>query len=189
VTRPGPDEAAVREQLEEEAARVEEKAEGDGSPSAAAPEPEDEPEDEVTVAKREREEYLQLAQRTQADFENYRKRAAKDIAAAGSRARSGLIRELLPVVDNLERTLAHASADDGLAEGVKLVLMDLRGVLQREGVETIEPEGQKFDPNLHEALSTREQEGIEAGVVLDVVEKGYRSPDAVIRPARVIVAA
>jgi molecular chaperone GrpE len=72
---------------------------------------------------------------------------------------------------------------------VKLVLMDLRGVLQREGVETIEPEGQKFDPNLHEALSTREQEGIEAGVVLDVVEKGYRSPDAVIRPARVIVAA
>jgi molecular chaperone GrpE len=76
-----------------------------------------------------------------------------------------------------------------LADGVRLVLMDLRGVLTREGVEPIEPKGEQFDPQLHEALTTRAEEGVDAGTVLDVVEKGYRSPDQVIRPARVVVAA
>ena len=144
---------------------------------------------ELERAKRERDEYLDHAKRTQADFENYRKRAAKDIAAAGARARVGLIRELLPVVDNLERALSTAPGGDGLAEGVRLVLTDLRGVLAREGVEPIEPKGEQFDPQLHEALTTRAEEGVDAGTVLDVVEKGYRSPDQVIRPARVVVAA
>jgi molecular chaperone GrpE len=151
----------------------------------AAPE-----EDELTVARRERDEYLDLARRTQADFENYRKRAAKDISAASGRARAGLIRELLPVVDNLERALTAAPAEgDGFVEGVRLVLIDLQGVLSRAGVEPIEPKGETFDPNVHEALTTREVEGVDAGVVLDVVEKGYKGADQVIRPARVIVAA
>ena len=156
-----------------------------------------EPEDELTVAKRERAEYLALAQRTQADFENYRKRAARDAAAAGERAKSGLVRELLPVVDNLERALDAATAgergDDGgqpsehLADGVRLVHSELVAVLARNGVEAFDPRGEKFDPELHEALSMRSEEGAEAGTVLDVVEKGYRLNGAVLRPARVVV--
>jgi molecular chaperone GrpE len=195
LNRPTPDESVVREQLREEEDRIPEENEAAGDEPAAestaeAPEPEaDEPEDELTKAQRERDEYLDLAKRTQADFENYRKRAAKDVAASGARARAGLIRELLPVVDNLERALTSAPEDDPMAEGVRLVLMDMQGVLQRAGVEAIEPKGETFDPNVHEALTTRQEEGVEAGTVLDVVEKGYRGADQVIRPARVIVAA
>ena len=150
-----------------------------------------EPEDELTVAKRERDEYLDLAKRTQADFENYKKRAMKDAAAAGNRARIGLIREILPVVDNLERALSVAPEGEGDAfvEGVRLVYRELEGALARAGIEAIEPKGDAFDPNVHEALSMRPQEGAESGTVLDVVEKGYRTADQVVRPARVVVAA
>ena len=210
MTRPRPEEEAVRETLREEDGRVE----AESQPTDHSPRPTEEApraagsgprtsedgstdegattdagESELEAARRERDEYLDLAKRAQADFENYRKRASKDMAAAGSRARAGLIRELLPVVDNLERALSTAPADDPMAEGVRLVLMDLQGVLARAGVEAIEPTGEVFDPNVHEALTTREQEGAQAGTVLDVVEKGYRSPDQVIRPARVVVAA
>jgi molecular chaperone GrpE len=132
------------------------------------------------------EDYLALAQRIQADFENYRKRAVREAAAAGERAKSGLIRELLPVVDNLERALA--SAQDGeqhLAEGVRLVHSELIAVLERNGIQQFDPAGDKFDPTEHEALSVRD-EG-ESGVVLDVVEKGYRANGTVLRPARVVV--
>ena len=154
-----------------------------------------EPEDELTVAQREREEYLALAQRTQADFENYRKRAARDAAAAGERAKSGLVRELLPVVDNLERALgvvADGERDDDrpeehLADGVRLVHSELVSVLARNGVEAFDPRGEKFDPELHEALSMRAEDGAEPGSVIDVVEKGYRLNGAVLRPARVVV--
>ena len=132
------------------------------------------------------EDYLALAQRVQADFENYRKRAAREAAVAGERARSGLVRELLPIVDNLERALA--SAEDGeqhLAEGVRLVHSELIATLERNGVQQFDPAGEKFDPTEHEALSVRD-EG-EAGLVVDVVEKGYRSNGTVLRPARVVV--
>ncbi len=148
-------------------------------------------EDPVTALERERDEYLALAQRTQADFENYRKRAAKDAAAAGSRAKAGLVRELLPVLDNLERALTLAGEENGagakVLEGVRLVHADLVGVLQRSGVEAFDPEGQPFDPTLHEALSTRPQDGTHPGTVVEVVEKGYRLNDQILRPARVIV--
>src|SRR5512132_4035282 len=135
---------------------------------------------------RERDEYLDLARRAQADFENYRKRAAREAAAAGERAKSGLVRELLPVVDNLERALA--SAEDGeqhLPEGVRLVHSELIAVLERNGIEQFDPVGDKFDPGEHEALSVR-NDG-EPGVVLEVVERGYRANGTVLRPARVVV--
>jgi molecular chaperone GrpE len=145
--------------------------------------------DPLAVASRERDEYLDLARRTQADFENYRKRAAREAAAAGERAKGGLVRELLPAVDNLERALRSAGEIDGsLAEGVALVHSELIAVLERNGVEQFDPAGEPFDPTLHEALSTRSEEGAEPGVVLDVVEKGYRSNGQVLRPARVVVA-
>jgi molecular chaperone GrpE len=137
---------------------------------------------------RERDEYLGLAQRAQADFENYRKRAAREAAAAGERAKSGLVRELLPVVDNLERALNSAEASEQhLAEGVRLVHSELIAVLERNGVQQFDPRGDRFDPGEHEALSMRSQDGAEPGVVLDVVEKGYRSNGTVLRPARVVV--
>ena len=132
------------------------------------------------------ENYLELAQRVQADFENYRKRAAREAAAAGERAKSGLVRELLPIVDNLERALT--SAEDGeqhLAEGVRLVHAELIAVLERNGIQQFDPAGDKFDPSEHEALSVR-NDG-EPGVVLEVVERGYRANGTVLRPARVVV--
>jgi molecular chaperone GrpE len=147
-----------------------------------------EDEDPLARLQRERDEYLDLARRAQADFENYRKRAAKEAAAAGERAKSGLVRELLPVVDNLERALASAEeSEQHLAEGVRLVHSELIAVLERNGVEPFDPSGERFDPSEHEALSMRNQDGSESGVVLDVVEKGYRANGTVLRPARVVV--
>lgn len=145
-------------------------------------------EDPLARAERERDEYLDLARRAQADFDNYRKRAAKEAAAAGERAKSGLVRELLPIVDNLERALK--SAGDGeqhLAEGVQLVHSELIAVLERNGIEQFDPAGERFDPTEHEALSMRDGEGTESGFVLDVVEKGYRTNGTILRPARVVV--
>jgi molecular chaperone GrpE len=141
---------------------------------------------EAAETEEQPEDYLALAQRIQADFENYRKRAAREAAAAGERAKSGLVRELLPIVDNLERALA--SAEDGeqhLAEGVRLVHSELIAVLERNGIEQFDPSGDKFDPSEHEALSVR-NDG-EPGLVLEVVERGYRANGTVLRPARVVV--
>ena len=143
-------------------------------------------EERIVEPETQPEDYLALAQRIQADFENYRKRAAKEAAAAGERARSGLVRELLPIVDNLERALA--SAEDGeqhLAEGVRLVHSELIAVLERNGIQPFDPVGDRFDPSEHEALSVRDDG--EPGVVLEVVERGYRSNGTVLRPARVVV--
>jgi molecular chaperone GrpE len=149
---------------------------------------EEEPEDPLARAERERDEYLDLARRTQADFENYRKRAAREAAAAGERAKSGLVRELLPIVDNLERALISAEeGEQHLAEGVRLVHSELIAVLERNGVQQFDPAGDRFDPAEHEALSMRSEDGAEPGMVLDVVEKGYRANGTVLRPARVVV--
>jgi molecular chaperone GrpE len=153
---------------------------------AGEPSGEEDPANEEERIVEEPEDYLALAQRIQADFENYRKRAAREAAAAGERAKGGLVRELLPVVDNLERALASAEeGEQHLAEGVRLVHSELIAVLERNGVEQFDPAGERFDPAEHEALSVRE-EG-EAGVVLDVVEKGYRTNGTILRPARVVV--
>jgi molecular chaperone GrpE len=138
--------------------------------------------------KRERDEYLELAQRTKADFENYRKRVAKEAAEALARGKAELARELLPVIDNLERALAASSSDaDVLAKGVSMVLEEMRAKLGAAGVESFDPTGEPFDPQLHEALSTQPAAGTEAGTVLETVEKGYRLNGQVLRPARVVV--
>jgi molecular chaperone GrpE len=156
--------------------------------------------DELTATKRERDEYLELAQRTRADFENYRKRVSKETEGAHARGKAELAKELLPVLDNLERALAAADADqaapgreaeeaapDALAKGVALVHEELRGKLEGAGVEAYDPVGEAFDPELHEALSTRAEEGTDAGQVLETVEKGYRLNGQVLRAARVVV--
>ena len=157
--------------------------------------------------KRERDEYLQLAQRARADFENYRKRAARDASEAERRGKAAIARDLVPVVDNLERALLAAgvnpdgpdtdevaastqevSARDALAQGVALVYRELRESLVRAGVEAYDPAGERFDPEWHEALSTQAADGAEPGTVLETLQKGYRLDGQVLRPARVIVA-
>jgi molecular chaperone GrpE len=177
---PGTDESAPREDADATDAALE--AEATGAPSEEA--------DPLAEAERSRDEYLSLAQRTQADFDNFRRRAARETAAAGARAKAGLVRELLPALDNLERALAAAGdADDGFARGVQMVHAEIVAALERNGVAAFEPSGERFDPSVHEALSTRPADDAEAGVVLEVIEKGYRLEDTVLRPARVVVSA
>lgn len=180
-----PGSATAQAESVEAAPGAEAGAEGTGG--EALPGTEDDP---LARLEAERAEYLALAQRTQADFDNYRKRAARDVSTASARARADLLRELLPVVDNLERALSSAGEGaDGLADGVRLVHSELVAVLERNGVEPIAPEGERFDPTVHEALSTRSENGAEPGMVLDVVQRGYRLDRAVLRPARVVVSA
>lgn len=147
--------------------------------------PAQEASEELEAVQRERDEYLQLAQRTQADFENYRKRVVRESADAQARGRADLATALLPVVDNLDRALAAANAEeDHLAQGVRLVREELAGVLSRAGIESYSPAGEAFDPEWHEAMMTRPGE---EGLVLEVLEKGYRLNGQVLRPARVVV--
>jgi molecular chaperone GrpE len=147
--------------------------------------------EELIARAAERDEYLALAQRTQADFENYRKRAAKDVAAAETRGVSKLARELLPALDNLSRALAAAEAGDDtrhLAEGIKLVHDDLVAALERVGIEAYSPEGEPFDPELHEAMAQQPAEGARSGTIIEVYEPGYRLNGGVLRAAKVVVA-
>jgi len=136
---------------------------------------------------RERDEYLELAQRTKADFENYRKRIAGESAEAEKRGRAALARDLVPILDNLDRALGATGGSSGLEEGVRLVRDELHAALKRSGVESYEPTGEPFDPHLHEAMMTRPAASEEAGKVLEVLEKGYRLDGQVLRPARVVV--
>jgi molecular chaperone GrpE len=144
-------------------------------------------------AHKERDEYLELARRTKADFENFRKRMTAEVQAAARRSKAQLAAEVAPVLDDLERGLQAAGldpegdSDDGLAHGVLLVFRGLRETLKRNGIEQVDPKGEKFDPNHHEALSTIPVEGTESGVVVEVMQKGYRFEDQLIRPARVVV--
>jgi molecular chaperone GrpE len=139
-------------------------------------------------AQAERDEYLALAQRTQADFENYRKRMARETAVAEGRGIAKVVKEILPALDNFELAL-QAAGDDEVAEGFKLVRNELLAALARLGIEPFSPEGEPFDPSEHEAMSQRPVEGVEAGTVASVYQQGYRIDGSVLRPARVVVAA
>jgi molecular chaperone GrpE len=154
--------------------------------------------DELGKLAAKRDEYLALAQRTQADFENYRKRVARESALAQERGVAKLAKELLPAIDNLERAIVEIAMstgktdEDPLLGGVRLVLSELTGALARVGIESFSPAGQQFDPALHEAVSTVPQPpegGAASGTVVEVYQPGYRLGESVIRPARVVVAA
>jgi molecular chaperone GrpE len=143
---------------------------------------------------RERDEYLDLAKRTKADFENFRKRTSAEVFAASGRGKAEVLRDVLPVLDDLERALQAAGLDpegdseDALAHGVLLVFRSLREALVKNGIEAVDPTGERFDPNLHEALSTQAADGTEPGTVVETMQKGYRLGEQLIRPARVVVA-
>ncbi len=142
--------------------------------------------DELLAKARERDEYLALAQRTQADFENFRKRKAREVSEAETRGVARLAKELLPALDGLELALKHL--DEEAAEGVRPVHNEFAAALARAGIEGFSPEGEPFDPNQHEAMSKRAVEGAEPGTVADVFQRGYRVNGTVLRPARVVVA-
>ncbi|HET6624383.1 MAG TPA: nucleotide exchange factor GrpE [Gaiellaceae bacterium] len=172
----------------------------------------------VAALEAERDEYLGLLQRVQADFENYRKRAARDQERLVAHAHERLVRELLPVLDDLGRALEAAERHEeaakppvresgpvegvqgnrevppaesetlrSLLDGVKLVERSLRAALEKEGLVEIETNG-AFDPHVHEAVLAQPREDAEPGAVVDVLQRGYRLGDKVVRPARVIVA-
>jgi molecular chaperone GrpE len=150
--------------------------------------------DELQAKAAERDEFLTLAQRTQADFENFRKRAAREQSLAEGRGVQKVVKELLPALDNLERALAAAEsqpvgAEHHLSEGIRLVQAELVAAMARVGVEGYSPKGEQFDPNVHEAMAQQPVEGAASGTVVEVYQSGYRIADTVIRPARVIVAA
>jgi molecular chaperone GrpE len=147
---------------------------------------------ELTARAQKADQYLELAQRTRADFENFRKRAAREAAAAQERGVMKLARELLPAIDNLDRAASAAEAgangDNELASGIKLVHAELIAALSRVGIELYSPDGESFDPARHEAVAQQPVDGAEPGTIVEVYQRGCRLGDSVIRPARVVVA-
>ncbi len=134
------------------------------------------------------QKYLALAQRTQADFENYRKRMARENAAAQDRGVAKVARELLPALDHLEHALKAAAGHEDVVKGFALVRDEIVAALARAGIEPFSPDGAPFDPNEHEAMAAQPSEDAESGTVIEVYQQGYRLGGAVLRPARVVVA-
>ena len=151
----------------------------------------------LSETERERDEYLELAQRTKADFENYRKRMAAEVQAASVRGKAELAAGMIGVIDNLERALEAVGIEPGgeeapaepLAEGFFLTYRELCAVLGRAGIESFDPAGERFDPTRHEALQKVPVEGSEPGTVVETMQKGYLLGEQLIRPARVVVSA
>jgi molecular chaperone GrpE len=144
---------------------------------------------DVAALQAERDELFDRLQRLAAEFDNYRKRNARDSAALIERANERLVKELLPVLDDLGRALAAAEEHEEakLEEGVRLVQRALADLLKKEGLAEIGTDG-KFDPHVHEALLSQPSDA-EEGSVIEVVQKGYKLGNKVLRPARVVVAA
>jgi len=136
----------------------------------------------------EAQKYLALAQRTQADFENYRKRMARENAAAQDRGVARVAKELLPALDHLEHALKAAAGHEDVVKGFALVRDEIVAALARAGIEPFSPDGAPFDPNEHEAMAAQPSEDAESGTVIEVYQQGYRLGGAVLRPARVVVA-
>jgi molecular chaperone GrpE len=146
-------------------------------------------EEQLAALEAERDEYLNDLKRVAAEFENYRKRVTRDQASLVARAHERLVKELLPVLDDLERALEAATQHEEakLEEGVQLVHRELTQILEKEGLVEIETNGH-FDPHVHEALLSQPSDA-EEGSVIEVLQKGYRLGDRVLRPARVVIAA
>ena len=204
------DEAAGPERAEDEAEAAGAESPGGDAEVPGGPEPDEAAvngevespveEDPLTEALRERDEYLDLAQRTKAEFDNYRKRVATEADQATLKGRTEVADGVIEALDNLERAMVAEGVEptsalaDGLPDGAPVTLQglvvaygDLVGALARSGIEQFDPAGQEFDPNLHEALQAIETEGAAPGVVLEVMQRGYRAGDQVIRAARVVV--
>ena len=133
-------------------------------------------------------EYKDSWLRSQAEFQNYRKRIERDNELTYLSLKGDVIKKILPVLDDLERALQNRSGDDAWANGIELIARKFQNILQNEGVKRIEAVGKEFDPNLHEAVSHEPADGAQSGHVIGVVQNGYILGERVIRPALVRVA-
>jgi molecular chaperone GrpE len=179
---------AEHEPTEQQAAAVEETA------AEPAPDPAELAEDAAVEAPESEEpDFKDLYLRAAAETDNIRKRARRDVELASARGVARLARELLPSLDNLDRALAAAEAQEGdgehhLTKGIRLVQQDLLGALTRVGIEQYAPEGEVFDPHQHEAVAQMPAEGVASGVISQVYQPGYRYKDEILRAAKVVVA-
>jgi molecular chaperone GrpE len=143
-------------------------------------------EERAALLEKERDEHLDQLKRVAAEFDNYRKRVARDQQSLAARAHERLVKELLPVLDDLERALQACDSErESVEDGVRLVHRELEKTLAKEGLAEIETNGH-FDPHVHEALLSQPS-AQEEGSILEVLQKGYRLGDRVLRPARVVV--
>lgn len=133
-------------------------------------------------------EYKDSWLRSQAEFQNYRKRIERDNELTYISLKGDILKKILPVLDDLERALQNSSADDAWANGIELVARKFQNILESEGLKKIEALGVEFDPNFHEAISHEPADGVKSGHVIGVVQNGYTLGDRVIRPALVRVA-
>ena len=159
--------------------------EDDGAAEEAAPEP-----TELERVSAERDQYLDALQRLKAEFDNFRKRNDRERQTVALGATRDVVRGLLPVMDNLERAVAAlGDQGEGIVAGLEMVRGQLAGLLTGHGVEEIPAHGEAFDPMVHEAIATVPSPGHPEGTVVEVVEKGYRQAEHVLRPTRVVIAA
>jgi molecular chaperone GrpE len=154
---------------------------------ALAPEPPPTAE-QIEALRKEVAELRDQLLRRRADFENFKKRVERDRQAAALDAEAALLRELVPTLDNLERALQSAEEGSALREGVELIQRGLLALLQSRGVSALDPRGERFDPELHQALTSEAVPGVAEGTVVEVFRKGYRFKDRLLRPALVKVA-
>lgn len=159
-------------------------------PPGLAPVPEGTPAPPAAeeVVRNERDELRDQLLRKRAEFENFRKRVERDREQAAQEARAALLRELIPTLDNLERALAAGGDDPSLRTGVDLTLRELTTLLERHGVTAHDPTGQRFDPEVHQALLHESAPGYDEGTVVAVFRKGYSLGERLLRPALVKVA-
>jgi molecular chaperone GrpE len=156
-------------------------------PHTEAQQEEETPVDELTSVTKERDEYLDALQRLKAEFDNYRKRVARDQQELAARAHERLVKELVPILDDLERALeaVRLHEEARLEEGVRLVHRSLADLLAREGLTEVDTTG-RFDPHTQEALLSQPSDE-EEGSIIEVFQKGYKLGDHVLRPARVVI--
>lgn len=148
-------------------------------------------EERLTLEERKAQDNWDKFLRAQAELDNIRRRAEKDVSNAYKYAQDKLLNALLPVVDSLERAVESCQGNEAhkvIAEGVELTLKLLLDTLEKQGVKQLNPKGEVFDPNFHEAISMQETQEVDSGCVLNVIQKGYKLHDRVLRPALIVVA-
>lgn len=165
---------------------------GTGAPDGQDAAGKDGADDALAEARRAAQEHLDRALRAQAELENVRRRAERDLAQAHKFALERFVSDLLPVKDSLELGLTASAGEEagaaGIAQGVELTLRMLEQVMDKFGVKAVDPAGEPFDPGFHQAMTMQESDTAESGTVLTVVQKGYLLNERLVRPAMVIVA-
>jgi molecular chaperone GrpE len=188
---PGESEAELPEEVPGEVAEAAPAVAPEEVETETPEEIEGEAKEEITALRQEADEYLDGWQRARAEFANYKRRTEREMAEIRGRIRGDMLVRILPVVDDLDRALRDRPAEGeagSWANGIELIYRKLLALLESEGVQEIEAQGESFDPNLHEALSHEESEEHAEGEIIDVIQKGYRMGERVLRPALVRVA-